>query len=448
MSNSDYSNLNDIQTLEIEFLFSIFENNQNHCSLEYDKLSRRGSFTFHPQFYEPIKLYGPFINIKLRNNYAIESVPNTIDKYCYHLKYFPVFIMTFTLPSTYPGHIANLSIPEFTLSSIWLPQSILIELKMKLIEIANNNLGEVTLLPCIEFLQNEYFYEMIAKFTDNNHELFTFDLYKFYEYYTSEINLSIEDICYLFISNNDDRLDIEFAETLIECNVCFEIKKGKLFIKFKKCQCFVCRDCTIESFKLSINESLFNGPLSCLQCNEEVDYTEIRYILPKDLYNKYESLVLKRSLDIMPDIVYCPRPKCEFPVLLDSENLGRCPQCELSFCPMCLKTYHGVNPCKIKLQTFETIQQDNNELIQRRLKEDEESEKLISEKYKLCPGCWTPCEKITGCNKMTCSYCHLFFCWLCLQAIHNRDNPYAHFTDGTCKGQLWTVTDPITIEFT
>ncbi|XP_018652495.1 putative ring finger protein 14 (androgen receptor-associated protein 54) (triad2 protein) [Schistosoma mansoni] len=444
MSNSDYSDPDDIQKLEIEFLLSIFENNQNHCLLEYDKLSRRGSFTFHPQFYKPIELYGPSINIKLRNSIPVEPLPNTIDKYCYLLQYLPVFIMTFILPSEYPGHIPNVSIPKFSLSSIWMPLSLLTELEIKLAEIANNNLGEMTLLSCIEYLQNEYFYYMIEKFHGRNLQSVSFDLFKFYEYYKVELTLSIQDICHLLLSNNDDRLDVEFDESLMECAVCFETKKGKLFIRFAKCKCFICRDCTIGSFKLSVNESLFNGPLTCLQCGEEVNYTEIRYILPEDIFNKYESLVLKRGLDIMPDIVYCPRPQCEFPVILDSENLGRCPKCELSFCPMCLKTYHGVNPCKIKLQTFGTISQEDNELILQRLKEEEESEKLISEKYKLCPGCWTPCEKITGCNKMTCSYCHLFFCWLCLYAIHDRHNPYSHFSNGTCQGQLWTDN---TIEF-
>ncbi|TNN07802.1 E3 ubiquitin-protein ligase RNF14 [Schistosoma japonicum] len=278
---------------------------------------------------------------------------------------------------------------------------------------------------------------MLEEFTGNLTSL-SFDLFKFYAEYTLELDLSIEDFCNLLLINNDDRIDIEFDESFIECNVCYEVKKGKMFIRFTKCQCFICFDCTIESFKLSINESLFNGPLSCLQCGEEVNQTEVRYILPEDLYNKYEYLVLKRGLDIMPDIVNCPRANCETPVILDSENLARCPQCKLSFCPICLQMYHGVEPCLTKLQTSGNLSQADNELILRRLNEEEESEKLIIENYKLCPGCWTPCEKVTGCNKMTCSYCHLFFCWLCLEPISNRQDPYSHFTNGTCYGQLWT----------
>ncbi|CAH8561943.1 unnamed protein product [Heterobilharzia americana] len=210
---------------------------------------------------------------------------------------------------------------------------------------------------------------------------------------------------------------------------------------------FICRDCTVECFKIAVKESLFNGALSCLNCNEEVSHSEVRHILPEDVYERYESLVLKRGLDFMRDVVACPRQQCEHPVILDSENLGRCPRCELSFCPMCLKTYHGVEPCKIKLirsslnenmeSTSTTLSVDNEALLSR-MREEEESEKVILEKYKLCPGCWTPCEKITGCNKMKCSYCHLTFCWLCLEGIYDYLQPYSHFSKGQCKDQLWT----------
>ncbi|CAI2731016.1 unnamed protein product [Schistosoma spindalis] len=321
MSTNDSSDSDHIQELEMEFLFSIYDHNQNHCLLEYDKLSRCGSFTFYPQYNKPIQLYGPFINIKLKNNNPIECLSNTINQsYCYDIQYLPIIIMKFILPFEYPK-----SIPRFIVSSIWLPLSILNELTCKLIEIANNHLGEMTLLPCIDYLQNEYIYYFIERFQQNL-QLNSFDLFKFYHDYKLELNLSIHDLCYLLLSNNNDRIYIEFNESYIECNVCFEIKKGKLFKQFIKCKCLICQNCIIESFKLSINESLFNGPLKCLQCGDEVNYTEIRYILPEDIYKKYESLVLKRGLDIMPDIVYCPRPQCEFPVILDSENLGRCPK--------------------------------------------------------------------------------------------------------------------------
>ena len=35
-------------------------------------------------------------------------------------------------------------------------------------------------------------------------------------------------------------------------------------------------------------------------------------------------------------------------------------------------------------------------------------------------------QKIDGCNKMTCTKCHTFFCWLC-KLVLPRANPYIHY---------------------
>lgn len=72
---------------------------------------------------------------------------------------------------------------------------------------------------------------------------------------------------------------------------------------------------------------------------------QVRSLLPDDWYTRYVNLTLKHGLSLMRDVVTCPRPGCEAVVILDDETLGRCPQCELAFCPFCLKTYHGTVRC-------------------------------------------------------------------------------------------------------
>lgn len=39
-----------------------------------------------------------------------------------------------------------------------------------------------------------------------------------------------------------------------------------------------------------------------------------------------------------------------------------------------------------------------------------------------------PCQKLDGCNKMTCTGCMQYFCWLCMGSL-SRGNPYRHFND-------------------
>ena len=47
-------------------------------------------------------------------------------------------------------------------------------------------------------------------------------------------------------------------------------------------------------------------------------------------------------------------------------------------------------------------------------------------------------QKIDGCNKMRCSKCNVYFCWLCLMVIPNA-NPYVHFntTTSPCFNKLF-----------
>lgn len=40
--------------------------------------------------------------------------------------------------------------------------------------------------------------------------------------------------------------------------------------------------------------------------------------------------------------------------------------------------------------------------------------KWLNANSKKCPKCKAPCEKIGGCNWMTCLTCTHGFCWLCL----------------------------------
>lgn len=47
-------------------------------------------------------------------------------------------------------------------------------------------------------------------------------------------------------------------------------------------------------------------------------------------------------------------------------------------------------------------------------------------------------QKNDGCNKMTCTNCRTFFCWLCQQEL-SKSNPYAHYQHPTsfCANRLF-----------
>ena len=64
------------------------------------------------------------------------------------------------------------------------------------------------------------------------------------------------------------------------------------------------------------------------------------------MFNRYDSLLLKDSLNNMTDIVYCPRVNCQTAVIPD-DTLAQCEKCNYVFCSLCRQGYHGIEPCKI-----------------------------------------------------------------------------------------------------
>lgn len=53
-------------------------------------------------------------------------------------------------------------------------------------------------------------------------------------------------------------------------------------------------------------------------------------------------------------------------------------------------------------------------------------------------------QKLDGCNKMTCTGCMQYFCWICMGSL-SRANPYKHFTDpaSPCFNRyVYTVQSP------
>lgn len=73
----------------------------------------------------------------------------------------------------------------------------------------------------------------------------------------------------------------------------------------------------------------------------------MREVLPPELFDKYDKALLSTMLDTMNDIVYCPRPLCQYPVTREPEEcMAMCPHCRYAFCIFCRMVYHGVEPCK------------------------------------------------------------------------------------------------------
>ncbi|VDP04668.1 unnamed protein product [Soboliphyme baturini] len=223
-----------------------------------------------------------------------------------------------------------------------------------------------------------------------------------------------------------------FQKSLVTCQVCFDDYFGSECVQFTPCDHVFCRDCCKLHFMSQIKNGNVAG-VSCLSsdCATPPDFSILKSLVGEELFS-----------NAMADIIYCPRMVCQMPVVKedDQDNLATCSFCGFSFCPLCLKGYHGVMPCNIVnlqevVRKYMESSPEERKCMERRYGKQQlvnatnelSNEKWKSEHSKPCPSCKAPIEKNYGCNRMQCLKCGENFCWLCGRPLGS--SPYAHFID-------------------
>lgn len=73
---------------------------------------------------------------------------------------------------------------------------------------------------------------------------------------------------------------------------------------------------------------------------------QVKLLVGEDEFARYDRLLLQNSLDLMADVVYCPRASCCMAVMLEpNATMGLCPSCRYAFCTLCKRAYHGLSHC-------------------------------------------------------------------------------------------------------
>eukprot|EP00116_Pleurobrachia_bachei_P008260 sb/3468522/ len=213
-------------------------------------------------------------------------------------------------------------------------------------------------------------------------------------------------------------------------------------------------------FEVMIGEGSVSA-ITCpsAKCESSALPNQVKELVDPELFEKYERFLLQRTLDQMIDVFKCPRKLCENFVVKDPDiDMACCDDCGFVFCVLCEKSWHGVNNrCEIKSGKYKDICRIYNEgnpgeikMLYRkygRAQVDEIVNNMqtflwLQEHSKPCPTCKAMIQLDTGCNKVQCSVCKGFMCWLCGEKLPMKD-PYGHYSRSSgsgCVGKLFEGT--------
>ncbi|OWF45776.1 E3 ubiquitin-protein ligase RNF14-like [Mizuhopecten yessoensis] len=406
------------------------------------------------QFLSSVHLPDTTIKILSRREKSGNKDGKSIEE-VHEVKFLPPVILNFQLPADYP----SCSPPQFTLSCKWLNRKQLTALCHKLDEIWEENKGNEILFMWTSFLAEETMEFLGVESTIDLTNAFDSRKGSDTEPRAIQDIGSRDRLIPVVLDYDKQEKQCQFEKTMFQCKVCFSDRPGSSCIKFLDCDHVYCKDCMKDYFTVQIGEGNVTA-LSCPdeKCESQAHPSQVKALVNEELFDKYEKLLLRTGLDMMVDVMYCPRPACQYPVMLDREsNMGSCPSCSYSFCTLCKLVFHGKSPCRVKADGFKKLREEYQNA-------DEENKRFLEKKYgkktieqaleeaftndwmesfaKQCPGCGAHIQKMDGCNKMTCMKCRSYFCWLCMSEL-SRNNPYKHFNQpgSKCHNRLFEGMD-------
>lgn len=408
----------------------------------------------------------------------------------HHVNFLPPLVLNFELPADYPSS----SPPAFTLSSKWMSRAQMSALCRRLDELWDDNQGCVVLFTWMQFLKEDVLdflgiqssLEIIRAGSKAGGERRKPDqsAAAIPEEQRSEVKpekceepppppSSWQQPDPRSVLLTDPRADLlpqllDFDEAqrqrafdgkVFSCAICFAEKLGAHCLCFKECQHVYCKACMTEYFQIQIRD----GNVQCLNCPEPkcsslATPLQVKQLVDEELFARYDRLLLQSTLDLMADVVYCPRQSCGTAVMVEPDTtMGICSACQYAFCTLCKLGYHGVSHCRLRSDDLRKLRDEylsasaagqkfmeqrfGKRVIQKAVEESFSSD-WLTENCKCCPRCGTNIQKVDGCNKMTCTSCKQYFCWLCLGVL-SKVNPYSHFNNpqSPCYNQLFQGVD-------
>ncbi|RWS01806.1 E3 ubiquitin-protein ligase RNF14-like protein [Dinothrombium tinctorium] len=213
--------------------------------------------------------------------------------------------------------------------------------------------------------------------------------------------------------NNNKKLKVTHDTQNNRCCVCLHHVQADDCTSLPCNHVMLCTECIVGYIQHVVSAKridFFTCPEN--DCIAELNYELIAHLVPKDLFEKLDLLLLDPHLENAENIVRCPKTDCQCATYLDEDSpfLATCYKCGYLFCTNCGEDYHGVDtPCneledeamKIEvIQKYLNVTGDEKAALEKRytrtklekLVEEFLNNNCIKSNCKQCPGCKTNIE--------------------------------------------------------
>lgn len=356
------------------------------------------------------------INIVTENEVSVSFITSGETHRVGHL---PPVMLRMTLSEEYPENVA----PNVEISACWLDSKDVEGLEKQLKELWDH---DMVLFDMIDYCKNSL-------------------------EQTTHLNLN-ESLKPTILSFEQSSIKHEFDTYPFLCQICQSRKRGELCTKLVNCGDVFCTECLTDYYSACIQQGYVNQVIcpepNCKNPGVSEDF-DLKKLLGDQQIKRLKEIKRKLAIEKDPNTaVICPRSCCEALIRRNpDDNLTICEDCGLAFCGICLRSWHGYFEfCRIQEPSLDVLEEyvNGDAKTRRRIETSwgkinmlqfEKSymadkafkEYMENSDNRACPTCYSPIEKSTGCNKMTCAICHTFFCFLCGKILNRMTNPYDHF---------------------